>query len=159
MIKIDEALIRKVSQTAKESSRKRKNYNFHELPEDILQRFLNAWEPGTYLQPHKHENPDKNEVFICLTGKFLIIEFDREGNINDYMILDSGQGNYGAEIAPRVFHTVICLEPDSVAYELKEGPYDPNDDKNFASWAPKEGEAGCEEYNQKILNELNIQIS
>ncbi|MBM3436837.1 MAG: cupin fold metalloprotein, WbuC family, partial [Bacteroidetes bacterium] len=58
--------------------------------------------------------------------------------------------------AERKYHTIICLEPDSVIYELKDGPYDPADDKNFAPWAPKEGEPGCEEYMTKILYSLGL---
>ncbi|MBL7104511.1 MAG: WbuC family cupin fold metalloprotein [Bacteroidales bacterium] len=159
MIKIDANLLKKMSDKARLAKRKRTHLTFHKTDDDTLQRMLNAMQPETYLQPHKHEDPDKREVFICLTGKMLVVEFDHNGEIADYMILDAESKDYAAEIAPRVYHTVICLEPNSIAYELKDGPYNPIDDKNFASWTPKEGEAGCEEYNQKILNELNIQIS
>jgi len=113
-------------------------------------------QPGTYLQPHKHENPDKREVFIALKGKFIALEFDDYGNITDSMVLDPTKGNYAAEVAERTYHSVICLEPDSVIYELKDGPYDPNDDKHFANWAPKEGEKECEEFINKILIDYGI---
>ncbi|MCD4790754.1 MAG: WbuC family cupin fold metalloprotein [Bacteroidales bacterium] len=159
MIKIDSLLFKDMALKSGKAKRKRAHLTFHKTDDDTLQRMLNAMQPGTYLQPHKHEDPDKREVFICLTGKMLVVEFDYNGEIADYMILDAESKDYAAEIAPCVYHTVICLEPNSIAYELKDGPYNPIDDKNFASWAPKEGEKGCEEYNQKILNELNIQIS
>ena len=119
--------------------------------DDTLQRMINSMQPGTYLRPHKHEDPDKREVFIGLTGKFVVIEFDEVGNITDHMILDPSTMNYAAEIDARVYHSVICLEPNSTAYELKDGPYNPIDDKNFASWAPKEGDDNCKEFNQKLL--------
>ena len=41
------------------SPRLRLNHNFHDDLADPINRMLNALEPGTYLQPHKHENPDK----------------------------------------------------------------------------------------------------
>jgi cupin fold WbuC family metalloprotein len=127
--------------------------------DDTLQRMINSMQPGTYLRPHKHENPDKREVFIVLTGKFLVIEFDHEGNIRDHMILDPDTNQFAAEVNARTFHTVICLEPNSAAYELKDGPYNPIDDKNWAPWAPKEGDEGCEAYNQQLLKQLKINIS
>ena len=132
---------------------------FHKTMDDTLQRMINSMQPGTYLRPHKHEDPDKREVFIALTGKFVVIEFDDKGNIRDFMILNPSTYEYAAEIEEKVFHTVICLEPNSSAYELKDGPYNPIDDKNFASWAPKEGDVGCDEFNKKLLEELNIKIT
>ena len=158
MIKIDANLLNEMADKARAAKRQRAHYTFHKSDDDTLQRMLNSMQPGTYLQPHKHEDPDKREVFICLTGKMLVVEFDEKGNIAEYMILDAGSKEYAAEIAPRTYHTVICLEPNSIAYELKDGPYEPIDDKNFASWAPKEGDEGCDEYNRKIINSLQISI-
>lgn len=156
MKKINELLIDEVLRKAQESPRGRINFNFHELADDPLQRMLNAMQPGTYLQPHKHENPDKREVFMALTGRFVVIQFDDGGNIADFMILDPSKREFAAEVKPRTYHTIICLAPDSVIYELKDGPYDPSDDKHFAEWAPKEGEAGCTNYLHALLDQLNI---
>ena len=64
MIRIDKELLDSVSAKAKASPRLRVNFNFHEEAEDTLQRLLNAMEPGTYVQPHKHENPNKREAFL-----------------------------------------------------------------------------------------------
>jgi cupin fold WbuC family metalloprotein len=159
MIKLDKHLLAEMNNKSRVAKRKRAHYTFHKTDDDTLQRMLNAMQPGTYLQPHKHENPDKREVFLVLTGKFLVVEFEENGNITDHMILDANSHQYAAEIAERVYHTVICLAPDSIAYEIKDGPYRPIDDKNFASWAPKEGDPDCAVYIDKILKELNIQIS
>ena len=156
MIKIDSTLLNEMAAKARVAKRKRAHFTFHKSDDDTLQRMLNSMQPGTYLQPHKHENPDKREVFICLTGKMVVVEFDETGNITEHMVLDPTTKNYAAEVAQRTYHTVICLEPNSIAYELKDGPYYPIDDKNFASWAPREGDEGCEEYNRKILRDLNI---
>jgi cupin fold WbuC family metalloprotein len=156
MIKINQTLIAELAEKAGKSDRKRINYNFHKVPGDPLQRLLNVMQPGTYLQPHKHENPDKREVFIALKGKFLALEFDDEGHILDFMILDPTTGNFATEVPARTYHSIICLAPDSAIYELKDGPYDPTDDKHFATWAPKEGTQECDGYISKILNECGI---
>ena len=156
MKKIDKNLIAELAEKAGNSPRQRINFNFHKVPSDPLQRLLNVMQPGTYLQPHKHENPDKREVFLALTGRFLAVEFDEQGNIADSMILDPLNGNFAAEVPARTYHSIICLEPDSAIYELKDGPYDPADDKNFAKWAPKEGDQGCVAYMNKILHLCGI---
>src|SRR3989339_1336439 len=139
MITIDKNFLSERSLKGKESPRLRSMYNFHTFPEDPVQRMINALEPYSYVQPHKHKDPDKREVFIALTGSLLVVEFDNEGKILSHIVLNARNGNYGVEIAPRVWHTIVALESGTTAYELKDGPYIPVTDKNFAPWAPKEG--------------------
>jgi len=156
MIKIDNNFIESISVKAKVSPRLRMNYNFHPQLDDLLQRMLNAMEPDTYIRPHKHQDPDKTEVFFCLRGRMAVVEFTDKGEIHDYIVLDTKSGNYACEIPPRIWHTVISLEPGSVAYEFKNGPYSAINDKNFASWAPVEGTSDCATYLKSILGKLNI---
>ena len=40
--------------------------------------------------------------------------------------------------------------------EIKDGPYDPSDDKYFADWAPKESESGGMEFNKKVLQSIGL---
>jgi len=158
MIKITNNLISKISKQAVVSERKRINYNFHSQMSDPLQRLLNAIEPESYIQPHKHENPDKREIFFILQGSALVVEFDNTGNIIDYIVLNIAEGNFAVEIPEKTWHTIIALENNTVAYEFKDGPYSPLNDKNFASWAPKEGTDESERFNLKILSELKIEL-
>ncbi|MEI6695307.1 MAG: WbuC family cupin fold metalloprotein [Bacteroidota bacterium] len=158
MIKIDAALLNVISYNAQQSNRKRLNYNFHHNDADCLQRFINAIEPYSYIQPHKHENPDKREVFFVLKGKMLVVEFDDAGNVLDHIILDAEQGNFAVEIPEKTWHTILSLKKSSVAYEFKDGPYAVSDDKNFADWAPKEGDPLCKAYIDNLLEKLQLQI-
>jgi cupin fold WbuC family metalloprotein len=157
MIIIDKNLTDKITEQARRLPRKRKNYNFHRELTDPMNRMLHAMEPGTYVQPHKHENPDKREAFIILKGRVAVVEFDSTGNPVEHFILDPKVGNYGAEIQPRTWHCLIALEEGSLVYEVKDGPYDPSDDKFFAPWAPAEGDAGTEEYKNTLLRRMKPQ--
>lgn len=159
MKKITALLLDSLTAKAKTLERKRTNLNFHDGPADPLQRMLNAMQPGTYLQPHKHENPDKREVFLALTGRFVVVQFNDDGTIADHMILDPAMKEVAAEVGPRTYHTIICLSPDSVIYELKDGPYDVADDKHFAGWAPREGDPESKEYIAGLLRQMNIPAS
>jgi cupin fold WbuC family metalloprotein len=158
MIRITEEFLDVTSAKAKIVERKRMNFNFHPDHEDPLHRMLNAMEPGTYIQPHKHEDPDKFEIFLALRGRFVVIIFDEHGNITDHAILDGREGKYGVEIPEKVYHMLLSLEPGSVAYEIKEGPYRPFTAKNFASWAPAEGEPGVAKYIEKLLKQIGISV-
>lgn len=145
-----------VSSEAQQSDRKRKNYNYHKEFADPINRMLNAFEPGTYVQAHKHEDPDKREVFIVLKGKLGIICFDDEGEISETYTLSPYPGNPGIEIPERVWHMVVALEKGTVAYEIKDGPYSPADDKNFAPWAPNEGDEASAEYLKQIIEKAGF---
>ncbi len=149
-------MLNRLSEEAKISPRLRKNQNFHYGPDDTLQRMLNAIEPGSYIRPHKHENPDKREAFFALRGKIIILEFSSNGEITDHNILDSRKGNYGVEVAARTWHSMIALEEGSVAYEVKDGPYDPSNDKVFAPWAPEEGSIEVDHFMNEILCQLKL---
>lgn len=157
LIPITENELSSLRQKADQSERKRINYNFHEQLNDPIQRMLNTMNRGTYLQPHRHKNPDKREAFIILTGRVAVIEFDDEGAIINHIILNNKHGNYGTEIPAGTWHSLIVLEDGSVVYEVKDGPYSPIDDKNFAPWAPKEGSPGCAEYIEEIITKLELE--
>jgi cupin fold WbuC family metalloprotein len=152
---ITSQILNELTAKAQKSARQRMNLNYHDELSDTLQRLLNAMEPGTYVQPHKHENPDKRELFLILRGKAIAITFDDHGKIKDHITLDVNN-NQGVEIPEHTWHTIIVLEKGTVLFEVKDGPYEAISDKNFASWAPKEGEPGCKAYMNKLLDEINI---
>ncbi|HEY9123189.1 MAG TPA: WbuC family cupin fold metalloprotein [Bacteroidales bacterium] len=155
MQKINSQLLNSTLEKASSSPRLRMNYNFHPTLDAIYQRMLNCLMPGTYCRPHRHSNPSKNESFIILKGRVLVLEFDNEGEISDFFILNAKEGNYGVDFLPNTWHTIIALEP-SVVFEAKDDPYSPLNDKDFAPWAPKEGSEDCQRYNRSILEKLGI---
>ena len=155
---LNNQLIENVANQAKNSPRKRMNFNFHETLDANVQRMLNAIEPDSYIQPHKHESPDKFEAFFILRGKALVIEFDDTGKITEHQILSTDNNNWGTEIAPKQWHCLVSLEPGTVIYEIKDGPYSALNDKNFATWAPKEGSPDCGKYIKSLLSSCGITL-
>ncbi len=134
---IDSHLISQLQQEAQANPRLRKNYNFHLEDSDRLQRMLNAIEPDSYVQPHRHQNPAKREMFVILKGRMAVFIFDDDGVIIRKVLLDAHMGNWGIEILPHEWHSIVALEKGSVVFEVKDGPYVAADDKLFAPWAPK----------------------
>ncbi len=149
---INHHLLNELSDQAKTSERRRKNLNYHYGDEDLLQRMLNAFEPATYVRPHRHISPAKREVFIVLRGKLLMLFFDDSGKVIQRQELDPEKGNYAVEIAPEEWHAAISLEKGTVVYEVKDGPYNPENDKQFAPWAPEEGSPEASVYLERLLS-------
>lgn len=133
---IDQQLLDEITARAKQSARLRMNYNFHDQLEDPVNRLINAMEPGTYLRPHRHLDPPKDESFLLLRGKVAIFTFDDEGSVLEKKVLDPQAGIYGADIKAGVWHGLLVLESGSVIYEAKPGPFTPLSADNMAPWSP-----------------------
>ena len=125
---------------ARTSPRLRKNLNIHADLSDPVQRLCNAFEPGTYVRPHRHPEKDKWELFVVLQGEALVLVFDEAGMVQERTILSDQGPNYLIEIPSQTWHTVTALQEATVLFEVKPGPYIAVSDKDFASWAPAEGE-------------------
>lgn len=133
---IDEKLLNEISGLAKTEDRLRKNYNFHDSLDDELHRLLNALEPGTYVPPHRHLNPAKEEICIVLRGEIAVFTFENNGDIANVTVLSPQKGMYGMEIAPGIWHSLLVLVPGTVVYEVKRGPFTPISPEDLPSWAP-----------------------
>ena len=150
---INNNLIQKAIDSSRISPRKRIILPFHKLPSDNLHRMLNALQPNSYVQPHRHLDPPKAESIIVLKGTIIYVEFNNTGEIENFYQLSSESFNIGIDIEPGIFHTFFAVADDTVLFEVKPGPYEQSSDKDFASWAPKEGLESAIEY-LKNLYEL-----
>ena len=137
-----DALLRKAS----ESPRRRAILSPHS-EEDPINYFYNALMPGTYVQPHKHE--DKDEYFQILKGDILVVIFDDNGKVRQTDWLSSDNA-ISCKIQPGEWHTVVAIKP-SVILEVKAGPYNPDTAKIFAPWAPQEGDPDCDQYIDNLV--------
>lgn len=147
---ISTALLEQTVHRAKASPRLRINHNFHPNDESNLHRFLNALVRGTYVPPHRHVTPPKDEVFLVLTGKVAFFTFDEHGAIVSMHRLGE-QGLIGVDVKPGVWHAMAVLSESAVIYEVKPGPYAPTSDKDFAPFAPREGDRRASEYLAYLL--------
>ena len=57
----------------------------------------------------------------------------------------------GAEVASSTWHTVVALEFGCVLLEVKAGPFNPNQPKDLARWAPEEGSSAAESYLKHLI--------
>ena len=118
---IDKDLLDTVYAQATESPRLRMNYNFHQSLEDKCHRFLNAVEPGTKVEIHRH--PTKDESFVLLRGRVRVNTYNDDGTVIESVVLCPEEGRYGVNIPKGVWHTIEAMEANSVIFECKEGPF------------------------------------
>jgi cupin fold WbuC family metalloprotein len=150
---IDDALIEATLAKARGSARLRANHNFHASHADGFHRFLNAWVRGTYVAPHRHVAIPKPEAFMMLRGELACFVFDEAGRVIERAVLGRN-GRHGIDLAPGVWHTLAPLTEEAVCYEVKPGPWDAATDKEFAAWAPREGEPEAAAYLAALLATL-----
>ena len=136
---IGQELLDGVTREAKAAPRQRKNRNLHIGDDACCHRLFNAMEPDSYIPPHCHLGPEKDETIICVRGRLGVIFFDEQGNVREKAILTPGGDPFGVHIPQGEFHTFVSLQSGTVFFESKAGPYRPLSTEEKAPWAPGEG--------------------
>lgn len=157
---IDSSVIQAKCRDAAANPRKREILNLQRGPTDPLQRMLNAMQPGSYVRPHRHISPPKAEALVLLRGAVGFVTFlddgtpDRDG----FVLLHQLRGAVALDCREGVWHTFFALEPDTVLYEAKNGPFDAATDKEAAPWAPPEGTAAAGPYLERLEDEFRSEL-
>ncbi len=146
---LNRALMHELIERAKGSPRLRVNHNFHGSMEENPHRFLNVMVKGTYIAPHRHLDPPKAEAFLVLEGEVAFFVFDDSGRVVRTEVV--GRDPIGIDLSPGVWHTLAPVSEHAVCYEVKPGPYLASTDKDFAPWAPREGDPRAPEYLAGLL--------
>jgi len=141
-----------LSRRALGSRRRRQNLNLHAEYADPCQRLFNAVEPDSYIRPHRHADPPKPELFLAVRGRFHLLIFDDAGTLVERIELSPAGPALAVDVPAGAWHGIVALEPGSIFFETKPGPYVPLSDKDFAPWAPPEGSEGVLEYLREVLS-------
>lgn len=150
---IDAQLLDASVQKALQAPRLRTNHNFHSSDNDNPHRFLNALARGTYCAPHRHAVPPKAETFVALRGQVAVLLFEDSGALHARHVIGAG-GLLGIDIPAGVWHSIAVLSDTAVCFEVKPGPWDPASDKEFAPWAPREGDPRASAYLARLVADL-----
>lgn len=143
---IDRALLDAVSADAAARPRRRANHNFHPDDDFPAHRLLNAIEPDSYLPPHRHLDPLKGESILVLRGELGVVVFADDGVVQASWLLRAGGEAQGIDIPYGTWHTAIALQPGTVIFEAKAGPYRPLAANELAPWAPAAGDPAAIAY-------------
>ena len=134
---IDAAFLDALCKEAVAAPRLRKNANLHADNSYPCHRLFNALQPGTYIRAHRHLEPTKDETLVLVRGAMAAFFFEDDGTVARVAKLTPGMA---VDVPHGVWHTFVCLEPDTVFFEAKAGPYVPMRPEEAAPFAPKEGD-------------------
>lgn len=137
---LDRRLLDDVSTRAQTSPRRRMNLNLHPDENHPAHRLLNAIEPDSYVRPHRHLDPLKDETILCVRGRLGCILFADDGTVQETCVLAPDGERFGVDVGHGQFHSLLALAPGSVMFEAKAGPYRALEPMEFAPWAPVDGE-------------------
>lgn len=141
MKQINKNLLTALSAQASNSPRKRAHHNIHPQLVDPVQRLCIAMEPGTYVRPHRHMQPETWEILLILSGAVALLIFDESGKVLERIELAAGGEVTAVEIPSDTWHAVASLRTGTVVFEVKQGPYAPITENNYACWSPVDGTA------------------
>lgn len=140
---------------AKVSTRLRQHRNVHQSYQEASQRLFNAIQPGSYIRPHRHASDPRDELLIAVRGAMAMVTFDDQGAVTNVLRFGTerhgDQLAVGAEVSSSTWHTVIALEPGCVLLEVKAGPFDPNQPKDLAPWAPEENSVAARGFYDRMV--------
>lgn len=146
----DQTFLDALSTRARANPRQRQNHNLHPDFEAPAQRFFNAIEPGSYVLPHRHLAPGKEETLLMLRGRLGLVFFNDTGEITANRLLAANSDCIGAQIPLGCWHSVVALESGTVFFEVKDGPYLPVACEERAPWAPAESSPDVANYLQQL---------
>lgn len=143
---VDTNLLDQVTAQARTAPRLRKNHNLHKSDASCCHRLLNAIEPGSYIRPHRHLDVEKDETFVCLRGRLGVVTFDEKGEVQESVLLEACGEKLAADVPHGTYHTAVSLEPGTIFFEAKAGPYLPLLTDEKGEFAPEEGSPEASDY-------------
>ena len=120
---VDKKILDELTAQAKVNPRLRQAMDLRNSSEDLSQRMLNALEPGTIMPIHRHHA--SSETVVILRGRIRWLFYDENGNETERVVLDADGDLRMLNVEKDRWHSLECLESDSVLYESKDGPYHP----------------------------------
>lgn len=120
---LDKQLLDQLSKSASENPRLRASFDLRNTDKDSSQRMLNAMQPGTILPIHRH--PFTAETLIMIRGSVCQKFYNEKGEITDIFVLKAGGDCAALQIPAGQFHSLECLEPNTIIFEAKDGSYMP----------------------------------
>lgn len=120
---IDIKVLDDLSAKAKENPRLRQAMDLRNSPKDLSQRMLNALEPGTVMPIHRHMA--SSETVTLLRGKIRWHFYDDAGKETESVVLDANGDVVAVNVPAGQWHSLRCLESNTVLLESKDGAWEP----------------------------------
>ncbi|HEY6007393.1 MAG TPA: WbuC family cupin fold metalloprotein, partial [Geobacteraceae bacterium] len=119
---INQKTLDDLTRQARENPRLRKNLNLHPSDASRGHRLFNAVEPASYIPPHRHLDPEKDETFYIVRGRLGVLTFSPAGEVLESALIEEGGDLLVADIPHGVYHTAVSLAAGTIFFEAKAGP-------------------------------------
>lgn len=132
MIAINNDILNKLTEEAKQSVRLRMNLDLRDCENDTSQRMLNAIEPDSVVPIHRH--PETTETIVLLRGSLEEIFYDISNGCckeTQRYTLSHGSGLLGLQIPIGQWHNLRALESGTIILEVKNGTFHPIEEKDI----------------------------
>lgn len=156
MLCVDGILLDGLTEQARRSPRLRMNHNFHPADAAACHRLLNAIEPGSYIRPHRHLDPEKDETFVLIRGTLGILTFSDDGAVVSSALLKARTDVCIATIPHGIWHTALSLETGTIFFEAKAGPYLPFTEQEKSPWAPEDSSPAAPAYFNDLCARFSV---
>lgn len=117
------------------SERLRAHLELHSSHCEKVQRVLIALQRGSYVEPHYHTQPHQWEMFVVMQGSLELKLWSSDGELLSERIIGEGGVSNMMELRPGQIHSVECVSDQALMLEIKEGPFDPLNAKEFPSFS------------------------
>ena len=151
-----------LTQSAEQSSRTRQHKNIHQHHTEPCQRLFNAIGIDSYIRPHRHSIDPKDECLIAVRGRMALLVFDDIGQVEQVVRFGAQPVgveksiSVGVNLPAGVWHTVIAEMRGSILFEVKSGPFNPEQAKEYATWAPAENTPEAAEYLMELKHRVSV---
>lgn len=116
-------LLDELTVKAKASSRLRISYDLRNSTEDNSQRVLNAMEPGTIVDIHRHQNSSESAAVI--RGKIKLNIYDNDGTVTESFVVSANSPLSFYVLPIGTWHNCEVIESGTIMFEAKDGKYAP----------------------------------
>ncbi len=93
---------------------------------------------------------------MAINGRMGLVVFNDDGQITQTVAFGRGTDVVAIEVPEGVWHSVVSLEPGTVFFETKPGPYAPLHDKDFAAWSPEENTEEAVSYLDYLRDQFKL---
>jgi cupin fold WbuC family metalloprotein len=146
----DQSLAAALCDASRTLPRGRSHHCMHRDDGDAVHRLFVAMQPASYIQPHRHLDPFKAESLVVVRGMLGFLEFDDLGGIVSCARIGEHGDGMGIDIPPGCWHGIVALEPDTLFFETKAGPYRALARDEGATWAPGEDDPAAQATLQRL---------
>jgi len=154
IVEVSTATVEELKRQAKAAPRGRYRLCLHRSTEDQVQEMVIVAPSGTYFRPHRHP-AGKSESYHVVEGSMSVFFFNDAGEvIRRIDMAAGGKGQtYLYRLSGRIWHIPVPTSEFVVYHEVYCGPFDRDNDVEFASFSPpEESKAEVDKFLANLLN-------